>query len=422
MKQHARKLLKHPLIYGSSILVVGNLLANFFNFLFTVYMSRSLTPANYGTLATIIAFISFPSLVATAIGPLVMRYAGEFYAKNEQDKVRGLYIMIAKIFVSVGILICAIAFFNISQIGAFLHINNLTILYMTVVIAFVLFINVINVSFMQAKLAFSYQVLVSLTNSVSKFMLGVILIILGLSITGSVLSILIGSILAYAIGFIPLRFLFKTHVTKPNIHPKELLSYGIPAAFTLFGLTSFISSDIILVKHFFNPAMAGAYAGLSLVSRVIFYISSPISSVMFPIIVQKRAKKENFTNTFKIALLLVLVPSICVTLFYSQFSNFSILFFLKKHEYLVVAPLLLRFSIFISLYCLLTVIANFYLSIKKSFVSVFVISGAILQVILIYLFHSNFAQIITISTTITFLLVGMLLLYYPYATKKQLQT
>src|SRR5260221_2871984 len=96
--QNIRNFLKHPLIYGSSILVLGSLVANFLNFLFNLFMSRTLSPADYGTLATIMAFIVFPTLAASAVGPLVIRYAGEFFAKGELDLVRGLYIRITQIF------------------------------------------------------------------------------------------------------------------------------------------------------------------------------------------------------------------------------------------------------------------------------------------------------------------------------------
>jgi len=183
-------------------------------------------------------------------------------------------------------------------------------------------------------------------------------------------------------------------------------------------LTSFISTDILLVKHFFNPQQAGLYAGLSLVARVIFFLSAPIGSVMFPIVVQKYSKKESFTRTFNLSLLLVLLPSVLIAIFYMLFPDFSILFFLKKQNYLAISHLLTPFAIFIVLFSLLSIIANFYLSINKTKVYIPVVIGALAQIILICLFHNSFAQIITISLVITFVLVGMLLLHYEFFIKR----
>ena len=139
---------------------------------------------------------------------------------------------------------------------------------------------------------------------------------------------------------------------------------------------------------------------------------------MFPMIVQKHSKKENYTNTFKIALLLVIIPSVILTLFYGFFPKFAILFFLKREEYLSISPYLVPFAVFIVFYGVLSILSNFYLSIHKTKVFIPILIGAFLQIFFIFLFHQTFLQIIIISLVCTVLLDIILLLYYPYATKK----
>jgi O-antigen/teichoic acid export membrane protein len=184
------------------------------------------------------------------------------------------------------------------------------------------------------------------------------------------------------------------------------------------GLISFISTDIILVKHFFDPTQAGLYAGLSLIGRIIFFVSAPIGTVMFPIIVQKHTKGDSFSNTFKMALGLVLIPSLLLSLFYLFYPTFSILFFLKRPEYLSISPLLGLFGFYITFYNVLYLFANFYLSIKKTFIYIPILTGALLQILLITIYHQSFIQIIMISFVLVLLLVIGFLVYYPYATKK----
>src|SRR5437868_2719461 len=98
MIEKTKKLIKHPLIYGSSIVVIGNLIANFFNFLFNVFMSRNLSVAEYGVLASIISILAFPGLAAAAVQPMVVRFAGNYFASSKLEMVRGLYIKIVKPF------------------------------------------------------------------------------------------------------------------------------------------------------------------------------------------------------------------------------------------------------------------------------------------------------------------------------------
>ena len=235
---------------------------------------------------------------------------------------------------------------------------------------------------------------------------------------GATGAILIATAVGYIISFIPLRFIFSNKTKIPHIDTKEIFRYGVPSALTFFGLISFISSDVILVKHFFDPVQAGLYAGLSLIGRIVFFVSAPIGTVMFPIIVQKHSKGVNFGNTFKIAIVLVLAPSICISLFYFFFPKFSVLFFLKNPAYLGISPLLGLFGFYITFYSILYLFANFYLSIKKTKIYLPVLTVAFLQIVLIIFYHSNFLQIIMISFVLILVLLSGFLLYYPYATKK----
>jgi hypothetical protein len=67
---------------------------------------------------------------------------------------------------------------------------------------------------------------------------------------------------------------------------------------------------------------------------------------------------------------------------------------------------------------MLNILANFYLSIKKTAIYVPVLIAAAMQIVLINLYHQSFLQIIWISTGTTFLLVCALLIYFPFAVKK----
>jgi O-antigen/teichoic acid export membrane protein len=418
MKQHIKQALKNPLIYGSTIVVFGNLFANFFNFLFNLFMSRSLSVTDYGILASIISLISFPALLANAINPVVIRFAGDYFVKGELSLVRGLYIKFTKFFLLLAVPLFIIFLLCVTQIGQFFHIKDHYILVLADIIMFILFMAIINQAFIQAKLAFGFQVFVSFVSAVVKLLVGILLVFLGYSAAGGVGALVMAALAQYCMSFYPLKFFFRKKAVTPQISSKELFVYGIPSALTLIGLTSFISTDILITKHFFDPTDAGLYAGMSLIGRIIFFVTVPICSVMFPIIVQKHSRNENYSNTFKLSALFVIIPSVCITTFYFLFPQFAIMLILKKTEYMEIAPLLGYFGVYISLYCLLYVFATFLLSIKKTVICIPILIGAFLQIVLISLYHNSFEQVITISFVIILLLVIGFLLYYPYATKK----
>src|SRR5258708_3451289 len=137
MKLTAKKALKHPLIYDSSIVVLGSLLANFFGFLFNLFMSRSLIVSEYGTFASIMSLVAFPVFIGSAINPVVVRFAGGYFAKKDFALLRGFYIQIKKLLVLIGIFIFFIFLFFIPTISDFFHIVDKTILFITESIIFI---------------------------------------------------------------------------------------------------------------------------------------------------------------------------------------------------------------------------------------------------------------------------------------------
>ena len=419
MKEHIKKIINHPLISGTLVIFLGSLFCNICNFLFNLFMSRNLSVSDYGILASLMSLLTLATLPAGSIIPTIINFAASYFAKGELNLVRGLFFKVTKLSFLAGFCIFLVFFLFVESISQFFNISSESLIILLGFVIFLSYAGVINGALLQAKLAFGFISFNSLLGTILKLLLGVILVFLGFAVSGAMWAIFWTGLISYALSFIPLRFLFKKGAAVSKIEIGKLFAYGAPAAISLFGLTSFVTTDILLVKHFFPPAQAGIYAGLSLVGRVIFFFSAPISTVMFPLIVQKHAKEENYKNIFKIALFLVFLSSMALTIFYFLFPEFVIKFFIKREEYLIISPLLGLFSLFITAYSLLSIMTNFYLSIKKTKIYIPITLAAIFQAILIFYLHQNFLQIIIISLSITILLLVSLLLYYPHATKNK---
>lgn len=419
MRKKINQIIKHPLISGSIIMFIGSSMISFLNFIFNLFMSRNLSVSDYGILASLISLITLSTLPAGSFIPLVVNFAASYFAKNDLAMVRGLFLKIMKPLFFLGILVFVVFLFFAQKIGQFFNIHNDSLIIMAGLIAFLSFISVVNMPLLQAKLAFAFIVLLNFVSSFSKLFLGIAAVFFGFSIGGVMWALFLSSLIPYLLSFFPLKFLFQKRTVTPQVSNREIISFGLPAAVIMLGLTSFITTDIILVKHFFNPVNAGIYAGLSLIGRVIFFFSAPIGTVMFPLITQRHTRKENYHNLFKLSLLLVFLASVCLTVFYFFCPEFIIGFFLKKQEYLSAANLLGFFGIFISLYSVTTIVVNFYLSIRETKIVIPIIIFAVLQGFLIWLYHNTFLQIIMISLgTISLLLIALLLYYWRLYEKR----
>ncbi|HSW88339.1 MAG TPA: oligosaccharide flippase family protein [Candidatus Saccharimonadales bacterium] len=412
MKQKIINSIKHPLISGSIIVFLGSTLASVFNFIFNLYMSRNLTVSDYGILASLVSILSLALVIANAAVPMIINFAAHYFAKNDLASVRGLFRKVTMYYIYVGAFLFLLFLVFPLQIGKFFNIHQTFLIILCGLCIFIAFIGMVTQALLQAKLSFGFLSVSSFIAALTKLVFGVVFFMIGWGIAGAMGAMFVSLVISYLITFYPLRFLFSKDLHTPTFNMKELVTYGAPAAIASFCVTLFISTDIILIKHFFSPDAAGIYAGLSLVGRVIFFLTSPIGMVMFPLISQKYAKKENYNNTFLLSLIIVLIPSLAITIFYFLFPAYSINIFIKKKEYLQAANLLGFFGIFITVYSLLGVFTSFFLSIKKTKIWIPISLAALAQLILIWLYHQTFLQIITISLTVTSMLLIFFVFYY----------
>src|SRR5262249_19297141 len=84
---------------------------------------------------------------------------------------------------------------------------------------------------------------------------------------------------------------------------------GIQAIVFFVGQVTINNLDIILVKHFFPPALAGLYAAVALVGRVVYMLSWSIVSSMFPVSAGVSSHERGGRTVMSTALLLVVLLS-----------------------------------------------------------------------------------------------------------------
>lgn len=407
------KILGNELISGTFYIFLGSMFANFLAFLLNLFLARNLSYADYAIFASLLSVITLASIPAGSINVVIVKFAANYFAKQELDKGAVFYRKTLKYILYICI-VSIVGFFILSiPIKNFLHLDNIFYVVLAGLIVASFYLAMLNNAFIQSLLKFKFLSLLSIVTGAVKLIAGIILVFMGYKAFGALWSIFLMTLASFIVGFIPLRNLFKKYNKNIVITArKEILSYAAPVSITVFFLTSFTLTDVILVKHFFNPYEAGFYAGLSLIGKVIFYFTVPISMVMFPLLVKRHATGKNFNNLFYLALLLVVLPSVAITAFYFIFPNFVINLFLGGREYLYVSRYLGIFGLYVTVFSMVNVCVNFFLSLNKTNISILVVLAAVSQIILIYIFHSNFYQVIGVSLFVSVLLLISLLIYY----------
>lgn len=412
MRQKIYQFITHPFISGSAIVFIGSNAANLFHFLFNFFMVRNLTPASFGDISALVSLMAIATTPASATIPMIINFAARYYAKNEIAHIRGLFFTLSKLLYSIGFGLFIIFILFSSWIGSFFNIHNSLLIYLTGLIVFMGYIATTHSGLLQAKLAFNFISITNLIGAIVKVVLGVFLVFLGWGAIGAMMAYVLSNTVIYILSFIQLPFIFDIKIKRETISFMKLFTYGGPAAISMYTITSFLTTDILLVKHFFNPQQAGIYAVISLAGKVIFFFTAPIATVLFPLVTQRHEKKEKYSDIFFLAIIFVLLPSVGITILYYIFPEFILLLFNQQAYSKEISPYLGIFGIFSTMYSLLFVLTNFFLSIGKTRIYIPLVIGAILQAGLIWIFHTNFFEVIYISITVTALLLLWFLLYY----------
>lgn len=409
-----RNFLKHELVSGIIFIFSGSIFGNILAFILNLFFARNLSYADYAILASLISVITLAAIPMGSMSTVIVKFATDFFVKKQNNKLKTLYFLFLKFVLGLSLVVISIFIIFSALFKNYLHIDNVWYVIATGFVIASFYLNGLNIAFIQSLLKFKFMAIINIISSALKLTVGVLLVLAGYRVFGGLGALFSMTLGTYLIAFIPLAKILKEKTSDKQIslNVRRIFSYAVPTFITILFMTSFTSTDVILVKHFFSPHIAGYYAGLSLMGKVIFYFTAPIPGVMFPLLVKRHATGANFNNLFYLALLLVILPATAIVAFYFVFPNFVINLFLGGREYLYVAPFLGIFGLYLTVFSLVNVCVSFFLSLNKTNISIFVVLAAVSQVVLIYIFHSSFYQIIGVSFVVLAILLVILLYFF----------
>lgn len=412
MKKIIKQLISNPLFSGSAIMIIGSNSANFLNLVYHFVVGRMLGPSLYGELASLISLIGLLSIVPSSISLVVIKYVSS--AKSDEDIVNLISWLKSKI-IRVSILFFIIILIFSPLISSFLHINKIIYLILIAVSFLFSLQSLFYRSILQGLLKFKEMVFSILVENSVKLIVSIFLIFLGLRVGGAMLAFVIAAFLGWYVTYFNLRSHSLNNPKTPS-DIKSMAIFTIPVLIQSISVTSLYSSDIILVKHFFSSHDAGIYASLSTLGKIIFFGTSPIAAVMFPLVSKKKTSGENYKKIYIYSFIATLALASIVLFIYLLVPQMAIKL-LYGSAYLEASNLLIWFGIFISLFSLSSLIINFSLSLGKIKAVFLPVIAAILQFLAIWFYHQNLFQVILISTIISALLLIALLIYSSYGSR-----
>ncbi|MEM2956103.1 MAG: oligosaccharide flippase family protein [Candidatus Pacearchaeota archaeon] len=392
------------LIRASIVILIAYGIFHATNFFYHFFSARLLGPAEYSIVASLFSIIYMISIGSTTIQNVVTKFTAEFKAKNENNKIIFLFRKGMKKLSIYAIILLVLYVLASPLIANFLKISLIPVLILSPYILLSILIP-FNRGILQGLQKFKSLGINMIIDGVVKLISALILIYLGLKANGAIAAPVIGTAVAFAFTFPLLRF--NNKISNVKISSKEIYKFTIVSFTALFLITAIYNIDIFLVKHFFSAEIAGHYAALSLMGKIVFFGATAIGITMFPKI-SELTNKKRIECVFKKSFLFTFLITVIVVIIYFLFPKLLIKFVFGQ-EYLDIANLLGLFGIFMSLVSLSYICILKKLAIgKKKFVWI-LLSAVIMEIILISLFHNSLSKVIHILILINSILLILLL-------------
>lgn len=402
------RLRQNQLVSHSAVFFIGTVLANVGNYFFHLLMARLLGVEEYGDLQSLLSLLVILSIPFAVINTVVVNYAAPLKAAGQTEKLRQLWrwtngrlLVVGGLF---GLVIAALA----APISNFLQLSSVWSVVSIGVSGAMTLVIVANRAFLQGKNKFSALSVNIGVEVIVKLISAVILVWLGWRLMGAVSGILIGSIAAYAVSFLPLKNLWVKSVAPADNH-RDIFNYSGPVFVSRVCLILLYTLDVILAKHFLTPAAAGYYSGLVILGRMCFFLSSPIVAVMFSLGSAQRTNNSQIIHRQLVwqALGLTGLISLGVIASYLLLPKLFV-YVLLGAKFYDIMPYLWPYALLMASYSLINVLAHAFLSVHQLRFILILVGGVIMETVGLLVWHGNFASFLwVINIVMGVVLIGL---------------
>lgn len=382
----------HKLYLGGIALVAATMLANVFNFLFNIYLGRNLSLKDFGELTLFTSLLYLVSIPLGAFSAATAHSIAKLYGKYDKNHAYGYFRHILSKTIIYGIVFTALWFAATPFLTSFFHLDSSALMLYFAPLWLISVISANYSGYLKGILAFGAIAILAVVESASRLLFGFMLVGLGLERYVALAIVLSFGVTAFT-GWRLSRGAGWVHLRRADTRFNTV--FFLISALTGVSLISFLTLDVVLVKHYLSAVEAGAYGLLSLIGKMTYFLGSLMGPFMIPIVSHNEGAKKDSKREFLFLFLLTLL--FCVGSFVGL-GVYGELFLpaVFGDKIYAVIPYLTPYILAMALFTITQpVVAYFQAKENYSYTVVgFVVS--LFQIILTVLFHENLDQIVWI--------------------------
>src|SRR5215813_7936190 len=394
-----RKSLQALVLGGSIVMLMNTTVVSTINFVYNVVMARMLGPSRFGHVTALVTLLMLCSAVTLAF----QMVCAKFVARNATAGAKaGVYRSLLGKAWMVGLALGGALFAAQRPMAAFLHLPDPRMLGL-LALGIAAYVPLgVRRGAMQGLCSFRRLSASFIVEALTRLGTAALLVALGYGELGAVGAICLAVLASYCVsGLGP-----ELRVRSERGHPASF-GEGIQAIVFFVGQVIICNTDVLVVKHFFAPEMAGLYAAVALVGRLLYFSSWSVVSVMFPVSAAVHSKNKNEDpKVVLLPLLVVMGLAVAFILTLSFFPHF-VIHTIFGREFHQGEPLLALYAVATGLYSLSVVIMAYEMSrrIANTGWLQLIFSGVL--VMAIGVFHGTLREVILVQIVLMATLLAL---------------
>jgi O-antigen/teichoic acid export membrane protein len=398
----ADQVLAHNLVLGAGTMAAGVL-----GVAFQSIVSHRLQPADYGAVFAVVSLVTLIGLPAGALTLLMAREASRDLAQGTSAASGALLRGGNRVAILAGLALAAVLAVGSPILGRFLNVPAELLLATAAGVPFA-FASPLLMGELQGEQRFLALSLLGVSQAGLKLIAAI-----GLGLVFGPFGIIAGISIAGAVVYAVVLWMLwpKLSINSPQPWRRPAVAYlGVVVPSTL-ALAVLLSTDVLLVKHFFPARAAGEYAAVAAMGRAIFWGASGVAAVLFPKVVVRRTQGQRGSSLVVASLLLVAVGGILGLVLLSIASRWLLTAFAGA-AYVGAVGYLPWYALGMTLLGGVAVLIATHQSDGKSGFLAILVPLTLLEPALIAAFHQNLTQVVqVVDVSMSLVLIGLAALY-----------
>ncbi|HXZ79881.1 MAG TPA: hypothetical protein VEG30_08130 [Terriglobales bacterium] len=398
------KALRSRVVTGSLILLASSGLVSLMNLAYNIGVARLLGPVGFGHATAVYTLLMLVSALTLSFQILCAKLTANHASSEEKAAVYfGLHGRAWRL----GAFLAFLLVLFREVVSSYLRLPSATLVVLLALgTAFYIPLGARR-GFYQGTYAFGQLGINFLLEGVVRLGGALLLIKAGMGVSGAVLASVLAVMMAYI--FSPPR-----GIRRPQIAVVTSFREALQAIVFFVGQVVINNFDIVLVKHFFAPALAGLYAAVALVGRVVQMCSWSVVSTMFPVSAGSPTKEHEGRPVLITSLVIVIATLTVLIIGIWLMPSFLWRMIFGAHFEVVgakaISSLLVLYAVTTGIYSLSAVMIAYEMSLKIANTGWLQLAVSGVLVVGIYLFHNSLAQVIAVQLVLMLLLLIMVLL------------